>query len=88
MPVAVLVASFLFNLGQGVLRPALPLYLEQSFAANYQVVGTASPFFFEAACMVLAAVAVAWLPVGPTHAANGSTPAQRQDRSQSAARPL
>jgi MFS family permease len=34
----VLVASFLFNLGQGVLRPALPLYLERSFAANYRMV--------------------------------------------------
>jgi MFS transporter, DHA1 family, multidrug resistance protein len=47
VPVAVLVASFLFNLGQGVLRPALPLYLEQSFAANYRMV-TLIPVVFGA----------------------------------------
>jgi MFS transporter, DHA1 family, multidrug resistance protein len=38
VPVAVLAAAFLFNLGQGVLRPTLPLYLQQVFAANYQMV--------------------------------------------------
>lgn len=38
VPVVVLVAAFLFNLGQGVLRPTLPLYLQQVFAANYQMV--------------------------------------------------
>ena len=47
VPVAVLVASFLFNLGQGVLRPALPLYLERSFAANYRMV-TLIPVVFGA----------------------------------------
>jgi MFS family permease len=34
----VLAAAFLFNLGQGVLRPSLPLYLQHSFAANYRMV--------------------------------------------------
>jgi MFS family permease len=34
----VLAAAFLFNLGQGVLRPSLPLYLQRSFAANYRMV--------------------------------------------------
>jgi MFS family permease len=38
IPVAVLAAAFLFNLGQGVLRPSLPLYLQRSFAANYRMV--------------------------------------------------
>jgi MFS family permease len=28
----------LFNLGQGVLRPSMPLYLEKTFAANYRMV--------------------------------------------------
>ncbi len=37
-PIAVLTAAFLFNLGQGVLRPSMPLYLERSFAANYRMV--------------------------------------------------
>ncbi len=46
-PVAVLVAAFLFNLGQGVLRPSLPLYLERSFAANYRMV-TFIPMVFGA----------------------------------------
>jgi MFS family permease len=47
VPVAVLAAAFLFNLGQGVLRPALPLYLQRSFAANYRMV-TAIPVAFGA----------------------------------------
>jgi MFS family permease len=38
VPLAVLAATFLFNLGQGVLRPAMPLYLQQSFTANYMMV--------------------------------------------------
>jgi MFS transporter, DHA1 family, multidrug resistance protein len=38
VPFAVLAAAFLFNVGQGVLRPTLPLYLQQVFAANYQMV--------------------------------------------------
>jgi MFS family permease len=46
-PVAVLAAAFLFNLGQGVLRPALPLYLHRSFAANYRMVN-AIPVVFGA----------------------------------------
>ncbi len=37
-PVAVLAGAFLFNLGQGVLRPTLPLYLQQVFSANYRMV--------------------------------------------------
>ncbi|MBI3329896.1 MAG: hypothetical protein HYZ81_24705 [Nitrospinae bacterium] len=37
-PMAVLAAALLFNLGQGVLRPTLPLYLKQVFAANYRMV--------------------------------------------------
>jgi DHA1 family multidrug resistance protein-like MFS transporter len=37
-PVAVLAGAFLFNLGQGVLRPTMPLYLQHIFAANYQMV--------------------------------------------------
>jgi MFS family permease len=36
--VAVLAGAFLFNLGQGVLRPTLPLYLQQVFSANYRMV--------------------------------------------------
>ena len=46
-PAAVLGAAFLFNLGQGVLRPALPLYLQQVFAANYRMV-TLIPVVFGA----------------------------------------
>lgn len=42
---AVLAGGFLFNLGQGVLRPTLPLYLQEVFAANYQMV-TAIPVVF------------------------------------------
>jgi MFS family permease len=35
---SVLAGAFLFNLGQGVLRPTMPLYLQHIFAANYQMV--------------------------------------------------
>ena len=35
---AVLAGAFLFNLGQGVLRPTMPLYLQTVFAANYRMV--------------------------------------------------
>jgi MFS family permease len=38
VPAAVLAAAFLFNLGQGVLRPAMPLYLQRTFSANYRMV--------------------------------------------------
>lgn len=38
VPVAVLAAAFLFNVGQGVLRPSMPLYLQHVFAANYGMV--------------------------------------------------
>ncbi len=38
MPLAVLAAAFLFNLGQGVLRPSMPLYLQRTFTANYRMV--------------------------------------------------
>jgi MFS family permease len=47
VPQAVLAAAFLFNLGQGVLRPSLPLYLQRSFAANYRMV-TLIPVVFGA----------------------------------------
>src|SRR5262245_44850036 len=47
VPAAVLAAAFLFNLGQGVLRPSLPLYLQRTFAANYQMV-TLIPVVFGA----------------------------------------
>ena len=43
----VLGAALLFNLGQGVLRPTTPLYLQQVFAANYRMV-TAIPTVFGA----------------------------------------
>jgi MFS family permease len=43
----VLAAAFLFNLGQGVLRPSLPLYLRQFFGANYRMV-TLIPVVFGA----------------------------------------
>jgi MFS family permease len=43
--VAVLVAAFLFNLGQGALRPSLPLYLQAVFRANYRLV-TSIPTVF------------------------------------------
>ena len=46
-PVTVLVAAFLFNLGQGVLRPSMPLYLQRTFAANYRMV-TLIPVVFGA----------------------------------------
>lgn len=42
-----LAAAFLFNLGQGVLRPSLPLYLQQAFKANYRMV-TLIPVVFGA----------------------------------------
>jgi MFS transporter, DHA1 family, multidrug resistance protein len=45
--VPVLVGAFLFNLGQGVLRPTLPLYLQQVFSANYRMV-TLIPVVFGA----------------------------------------
>ena len=38
IPIAVLAAAFLFNLGQGVLRPSMPLYLQSAFGANYRMV--------------------------------------------------
>jgi len=47
IPLAVVAATFLFNLGQGVLRPSLPLYLREFFAANYQMV-TLIPVVFGA----------------------------------------
>jgi DHA1 family multidrug resistance protein-like MFS transporter len=34
----ILAGAFLFNLGQGVLRPTMPLYLQGVFAANYRMV--------------------------------------------------
>jgi MFS family permease len=43
--VGVLVGALLFNVGQGVLRPTLPLYLRAVFAANYRMV-TAIPTLF------------------------------------------
>jgi MFS family permease len=46
-PSAVLAAAFLFNLGQGVLRPAMPLYLQRTFSANYRMV-TLIPVVFGA----------------------------------------
>jgi predicted MFS family arabinose efflux permease len=45
--VPVLAGAFLFNLGQGVLRPTLPLYLREVFSANYRMV-TAIPTVFGA----------------------------------------
>ena len=47
VPPAILAATFLFNLGQGVLRPALPLYLQRTFSANYRMV-TLIPVVFGA----------------------------------------
>jgi MFS family permease len=47
LPASILAAAFLFNLGQGVLRPSLPLYLQRSFAANYRMV-TLIPVVFGA----------------------------------------
>ena len=47
LPFSVLAAAFLFNLGQGVLRPSLPLYLQRSFSANYRMV-TLIPVVFGA----------------------------------------
>jgi DHA1 family multidrug resistance protein-like MFS transporter len=47
LPVAILAAAFLFNLGQGVLRPSMPLYLHRTFAANYRMV-TLIPVVFGA----------------------------------------
>jgi MFS family permease len=47
VPIAVCVAAGLFNLGQGVLRPTLPLYLQHVFAASYRMV-TLIPMVFGA----------------------------------------
>src|SRR5262250_72581 len=47
VPPAILAAMFLFNLGQGVLRPAMPLYLQRTFSANYRMV-TLIPVVFGA----------------------------------------
>src|SRR5712692_3448060 len=47
VPLAILAAAFLFNLGQGVLRPSMPLYLQRTFAANYRMV-TLIPVVFGA----------------------------------------
>lgn len=47
VPTAILVGTFLFNLGQGVLRPSLPLYLQHAFAVSYQQV-TLIPVVFGA----------------------------------------
>jgi DHA1 family multidrug resistance protein-like MFS transporter len=41
----VLAAAALFNLGQGVLRPTMPLYLQEVFSANYRMV-TSIPTVF------------------------------------------
>ena len=38
VPIAVCLAAGLFNLGQGVLRPTLPLYLQVVFGASYRMV--------------------------------------------------
>jgi DHA1 family multidrug resistance protein-like MFS transporter len=43
----VLAGAFLFNLGQGVLRPTMPLYLQRVFAADYRMI-TAIPAVFGA----------------------------------------
>lgn len=45
--VPVLAAAFLFNLGQGVLRPSFPLYLRDVFGASYRMV-TLIPVVFGA----------------------------------------
>jgi len=37
-PALILAAGFLFNLGQGVLRPSLPRLLRHVFDANYRMV--------------------------------------------------
>ncbi len=42
-----LAAAFLFNLGQGALRPSLPLYLRDTFGASYRMV-TLIPVVFGA----------------------------------------
>src|SRR5678815_4628349 len=47
VPSAVLAAAFLFNVGQGGLRPAMPLYLQRTFSANYRMV-TLIPVVFGA----------------------------------------
>jgi MFS family permease len=47
VPLAILAAAFLFNLGQGVLRPSMPLYLQRTFGANYRMV-TLIPVVFGA----------------------------------------
>jgi MFS family permease len=41
----VLAGAALFNLGQGVLRPTMPLYLQEMFSANYRMV-TSIPTVF------------------------------------------
>src|SRR4029453_18912873 len=64
-PPAVLAGAFLFNLGQGVLRPTLPLYLRSIFTANYRMV-TLIPVVFGGGKWV------ASLPTGsPLHRGRG-----------------
>ncbi|HEV8440733.1 MAG TPA: MFS transporter [Methylomirabilota bacterium] len=41
----ILAGAFLFNLGQGVLRPTMPLYLQATFSASYRMV-TSIPTVF------------------------------------------
>ena len=47
VPASVLAAAFLLNLGQGVLRPSMPLYVQSAFSANYRMV-TLIPLVFGA----------------------------------------
>ncbi len=61
-----LAAAFLFNLGQGVLRPSLPLYLRQFFGADYRMV-TLIPVVFGAGKWVTS------LPTGYLHDRVGRT---------------
>lgn len=63
----VLAAAFLFNLGQGVLRPSLPLYLQRTFGANYRMV-TMIPVVFGAGKWI------ASLPTGSLLDRVGRTP--------------
>lgn len=58
-PRSVLAAAFLFNLGQGVLRPSLPLYLQQFLDANYRMV-TLIPVVFGAPPSSASVVLPAW----------------------------
>jgi MFS family permease len=52
VPLAVLAATFLFNLGQDMLRPAMPLYLQRSFSVVLMRLTSAVLIFLQTGVLV------------------------------------